>query len=140
VSRHAPIIDSEYEGYDQSGTSTIVGQAFLKTRGGDVKYGAGNVVNLNPVTTYSQEWFEVNIVQGFPIEPPDQRVAKYHKTVVADGNGRFKFSEIPAGDYYITCTITWEAPSPYGPAQTGGTAYSKVTVKHHETIETVVTR
>lgn len=38
---NVPFTASDVEWSKASGTATVEGQAFLKTRGGDVKYGAG---------------------------------------------------------------------------------------------------
>lgn len=43
----------EYSSLPEAGTAVVHGQAFLKTRGGDVKTAAGEEVILNPVTSYS---------------------------------------------------------------------------------------
>src|SRR5688572_1071163 len=40
----------------QPGTGVIDGQAFLRTRGGDVKYGAGSAVFLLPLSAYTSAW------------------------------------------------------------------------------------
>ena len=53
-----PYSDEEHRPYTQKGNSVIVGQAFLKTRGGDVKYGAGDNVYLLPRTAYTTECLE----------------------------------------------------------------------------------
>lgn len=52
--------ESEYLALPKTGTATIIGQAFLKTRGGDVKTAAGNEILLNPVTSYSLQWYEMS--------------------------------------------------------------------------------
>ena len=138
--RTAPFNETEYAPFAQAGSATITGQAFLKTRGGDVKLGAGDTVYLNPVTTYSIEWFNVNAISQLPITEGDPRAAKYHKQTVADGSGHFKFSNLAPGEYFLTCTITWEVPTGYGIAKTGGTTYARVKVAAGENAEAVLQR
>ena len=41
---------AEYAPFLEEGTGVVSGQAFMKTRGGDVKLGAGNTVTLDPIT------------------------------------------------------------------------------------------
>jgi len=58
--------------YAGTGTGKIIGQAFLKTRGGDVKYGAGNEVMLVPNTPYTSEIIDA-MVDNVLMEVPDRR-------------------------------------------------------------------
>jgi hypothetical protein len=92
--------EADFLPYSGSGDSKIIGQAFLKTRGGDVKYGAGNEVVLIPVTPYTREFRERSIIGGERLEQHDQRYFKYRRTTIADGQGGFEFNNIPAGEYF----------------------------------------
>lgn len=127
---------TEYSSFSGQGTGVIEGQAFLVTLGGDVKYGAGREVWLNPVTTYSTEWYERGVLkyeslEAAPAEVPPPRIA------VADGEGRFRFDRLPAGEYYLACHIDW-AISQY--SMTGGIAHAKVKVEDGKVTQAVVTR
>ena len=106
--RSAPFSISEYAPYDSAGTASIYGQAFAKTAGGEVKYAAGDEVMLDPVTTYSQEWWQESVVGGKTLGPGDQRVYHYQRVAVADGEGRFHFDALPAGDYFVICGMEWQ--------------------------------
>ncbi|MCC7012976.1 MAG: hypothetical protein IT454_10470 [Planctomycetes bacterium] len=140
-SRRAVFIESEYVPYAETGTGRIEGQAFIKTRGGDVKYCAGNTVWLNPVTTYSTEWYSRGVVGGENLESADPRVNPYRRETVGDGEGRFVFENLPAGEYFIACTIRWEVPlGKYGTQWTGGNAHTRVTVRENETARVIATR
>jgi hypothetical protein len=121
-------------------TGKITGQAFLKTVGGDVKYGAGNTVALHPVTSLTTEWYDKAIVQGIPLVTGNPHTDDYRKLTTGDGEGRFEFDNLPAGDYYVTCAINWGVPSELGIVPTGGIAYARVTVRNGETVKAVVTR
>ena len=140
----APFDETEYLKYEGNGSSTITGQAFMKTRAGDVKYGAGDPVFLNPVTSHSTAWWDRAVLQNRRVGLQDPRADKYTRTAIADGEGRFTFANLPAGDYYITCPISWDyvesgSFGPYARA-TGGRAFSQVKVGPGETVATVVTR
>ena len=132
--------EAEFAPYAVAGTSAITGQAFLKTRGGEVRLGAGNTVGLLPVTSYTTELRRRVTLGGERVGPVDSRVERYRHTTVADGNGNFEFRNLPAGEYYVTCMIVWEVPSQYGLQKTGGIAYGTVKVGAGETAKVVVTR
>lgn len=133
--------EAEYTPYAGTGTSTITGQAFLKTRAGEVRLGAGNTVELVPLTPYTRERLNRATLGGQHLEPRDPRLAQYVRTTVADGNGNFEFRNVPAGDYVALCLITWEyVASAYSRATTGGQAYGIVKVGPGETVKVVVTR
>lgn len=137
-----PFPEDEYKRLASTGTAIVKGQAFLKTRGGDVKTAAGNEVILNPVTTYTNQWYEVNYLKGMPMKEPDSRLWQYVKKQIADGNGRFTFKNVPAGDYYVTVPVFWEAPVGYqgGLVLQGGFISKRITVKDGEEIEIILTR
>ena len=62
--RLASFDPGEYTQYKARGSCSVSGQAFLKTAGGAVKYGAGNTVALLPATTYSKEWYDHAVIQS----------------------------------------------------------------------------
>jgi len=138
IERQAQFVESEYVPYAGEGTATICGQAFTKTRRGEFKYGAGNEAYLNPVTSYSTEWYTVGVIGGRSLNKADRRVLAYNRTTRADGEGRFCFENLPSGDYYLACPVVWRN----GPNSTltGGMAYAQVTVKDGETVNAVLTR
>jgi len=134
--------EAEYRVLPQIGAGTVKGQAFLKTRGGDVKLAAGNEVMLNPVTSYSLEWFEKSYLPGRALEAADPRLATYLRTTVADGSGRFTFRSVPAGEYFVTTIVRWDAATGYqGALQTqGGVVTKRIKVTEGEEIEVILTR
>jgi hypothetical protein len=137
--RQAQFNPEEYAPYDAQGSSSIHGQAFLKTRGGDVKYGAGNDVLLMPVGSYSTEIWKVSVVQGNRLaEDTDERFKKYIRQTVADGEGRFRFENLSSGEYYAMSYISWEVPSTTGLKKTGGWAGAKIKVGEGEKVETIL--
>jgi hypothetical protein len=108
ASRLVSFNSAEYAPYDRPGTGVIFGQVFLRTQAGEVRYGAGSEVYLDPVTSYSTEWWTRAVVGGRHLEPADAKALAYRKTSVADGEGRFVFPDLPAGEYYVVSSVFWE--------------------------------
>jgi len=130
---------AEYAAYDKPGTATLSGQAFLKTRGGTVKYGAGDWVMLIPATNYTKEIFEECVLKDQTLVGDlDERAVKYHRRVRGDGEGRFKFEDLPAGAYYVLCEIYWDYDAGSYTSRTGSTAYAEVSLKNGQRLENVI--
>lgn len=127
--------EQEFAPFAAEGTATIRGQAFLKTRGGEVRYGAGNTVSLIPVTSYAREVWQASL-QG-KVTVKDPRWDKYVRTTVANGSGNFEFTKIPAGDYYIECPIFWEV---LGGTRTGAVIKKQIRVAEGEELKIVMTQ
>jgi hypothetical protein len=137
-----PFPENEYTQLQKEGTATVKGQAFLKTMGGDVKFAAGEEILLNPATSYSNQWYEEYYLKQNPISPGDPRQMEYVRKKIADGSGRFEFKNIPAGEYYVTGMVTWEAPTGHQGAlqKQGGLISKKIKVTDGEEVEVILTR
>lgn len=133
-----PFDDAEFARQMAPGTAKIVGQAFLKTAGGDVKYGAGNEVLLFPANAYTIE--SRRLAMDGTYTEKDPRFTKYIRKTVADGNGNFEFSGLAAGRYFLECHIVWQYAAGQFLANTGGYAKGDVTVKDGETVKVIVTK
>jgi hypothetical protein len=140
VHRTAVYEPREYAPYAGTGTGKITGQAFLKTVGGDVKYAAGNLINLHPVTSLTREWFERMVVQGVPLGEGNPHSDDLRRLTQADAEGRFTFDHLPPGDYYVTTNLTWGMPTSFGIMPTGGIAYARAHVENGQTATVIVTR
>jgi hypothetical protein len=131
--------ENDFIPYLSKGNSKIIGQAFLKTRGGDVKYGAGNEIVLVPFTPYTEERYNNIVINNIRMEQPDNRYFKYRRTTRADGQGNFEFTDIPSGEYILICNIYWEVGGRYSQT-TGGIAHAKIFINPGETMKTILTR
>lgn len=132
-----PFNEADFKSFVVSGTATIDGQAFAKTRGGDVKYAAGNLVYLMPATDYTREL--VNIAQQGKVPLRDDRVQQFIRNTRADGFGNFSFNQVPAGTYYVECGIFWEIPEfRYTTYTTGTWLRTLISVKAGEKIKVVL--
>jgi len=146
VIKRVPFNPDEYEKFKKEGTAIVSGQGFMKTAGGDVKYAAGNKVALSPVTSYSDQWYnefylKVNHKRpNMTFDKTDPRYLEAILNTTADGEGRFTFKNVPAGDYYLGTEVFWQAPSEYGLITQGGGITKKVTIKEGESHNFILTR
>ncbi len=134
-----PFPEDEYAKLPISGTGIVSGSAFLKV-GGDIKAAAGERVILNPVTSYSKQWYTVSYLGNSHLEPPDKKIDKYIRIKKADAQGRFTFKNVPPGEYYIITVVSWEAPvGSQGPPVSQGVRLCKIiTVKNHEETKVIL--
>ncbi|KAF2391548.1 hypothetical protein [Pseudomonas frederiksbergensis] len=134
----APYSSTEYAVLKTEGTATVQGQIFMKTRGGDVKYGAGSTIFFAPVTSYNLTRFQA-VQARQQLKEPDPRAQPYNRTTVADGSGNFSFENVAAGEYLIFGSVIWEAPSPYGLSTQGGMISMRFIVKEGEVKKIIMT-
>jgi hypothetical protein len=126
-----------HESYAAEGTASVKGQAFLKTRGGNVKYGAGEEVLLIPKTPYFEAFVRSSLL-GFKRTLDDQ-AGKVLRTKTSNGQGEFMFEKLPAGEYIVMTQVYWEVPSGEGGMRTtGGIVLGTVTISDGEAAEVVL--
>lgn len=132
------VTEAEYQPYLAGGTGSVTGQAFLTQRGGGVVKAAGRTVTLDPATSIGNEWWgKAGKVWVFrSLKPPSPGFAKARRKTVADADGRFKFSGLAAGKYYVRTEVTWEIGG-YNPTQ-GGLVGQLVEVRYDETSEVIL--
>ena len=135
-----PLDMAELAPYRAPGTAVLSGQAFLKTRGGDVKYGAGCQVQVVPITSYQRERIQRKTMGNERLEEQDPRIEAFTKKTIADGSGNFEVKGLAAGQWVVYCSITWEVPGRYYPERTGGVAFAVVTLGEGESRRVIVTR
>lgn len=130
--------EKEYSPYLVSGSCSITGQAFLTQAGGGTVRAAGRTITLDPVTRIGDEWWgKAGIVYARRDEvPPSSNFLKARRTTIADADGRFKFSNVPKGQYFIRTEVTWIAGN-YYPIQ-GGLVGKRIDVENGETVEVIL--
>lgn len=112
-----PLNEAEYQPFTSAGTAKITGSAYLVTRGGDVKKGAARQVFLIPETSFltartnamddyytTFEWLGFSGTDSTTIA----RAWRHTRIVVADVEGRFTFTKVPAGRYIIETQLFWQ--------------------------------
>ena len=112
------------------GEATVAGEAFLKTRGGDVKTCAGERVVLLPSNAYTKEVLAVAPEIGTTYSGWDvnRGYQDYRRVTRCRSDGRFVFNDVPAGRWFLSATVEWQAPSQYGLLRQGGVLRREIDV------------
>ncbi len=105
---------------------------------GEVRYAAGSEVFLNPVTSYSKQWYHESYLRNAPMAEADLRLSDYVVSTQADAEGKFEFKNVPAGEYYLTTTLVWYVPGSYVPQ--GGAISKPITLEEGQELKVILTR
>ncbi len=133
---HSPRDQVVRIGYDESAyalpigqPTMLVGRAFIYDAINGGERSGGNVdVVLNPVSAMSDQWFnEVcrrgNVLAG----KADPRYAARAYASKTNSFGQFAFTNVPAGEYYLTTRLYWMDTKPFsGAVQYGGLLAKKI--------------
>ena len=97
----------EYKRIKKVGHSTVSGTIYLENSHTAYKIkGKRTKLWLNPVTSYSRQWYQQSHLGGYKLSKTDKRLYNYLKFTYSDNSGNFNFFGVPTGDYYLTGTIT----------------------------------
>ena len=99
--RHAEFDVNQYKPYMKKGKGRIRGKFCIILDNGKKECPPDQLVLLNPVTDYSTEWFERYWKNGELLEDPNDEAARRNRMVRTNKYGRFVFSSLPNGDYYV---------------------------------------
>ncbi|MCH4563551.1 hypothetical protein MKP05_10450 [Halomonas sp. EGI 63088] len=99
VARQVAFPEAEYAALQRTGSGVISGRLSLNGTPG-----AGEIVSVAPVTTYSAEAAE-QALAGRAVEPADPRAREYTHTTRTDGNGHFRLDGLPAGEFYVSGSV-----------------------------------
>ncbi len=99
---------SEYRYLKRSGHSTVTGRIAF-THDGRTLPGKKSRLYLNPVTSYSNQWYRESYLGKHRMTPSDPRLYNYLKFTTATSRGTFAFYGVPAGEYYLVGTVNCPA-------------------------------
>ncbi|MBN2825680.1 MAG: carboxypeptidase regulatory-like domain-containing protein [Campylobacterales bacterium] len=102
-----PFPATEYNRLANKGNSTVRGVIYLDDGYGKKIYGQNTRLYLNPVTSYSRQWYNQSYVKGYKLTKADSRLYNYMKFTTSDGNGNFAFFGIPSGSYYVIGSVAY---------------------------------
>lgn len=96
---------SEYYALAQTGKGTIEGSIYLTDSYGNQIVGGDTRLYLNPVTSYSYQWYKQGYLSGRKMESADAKLFNYLKFTSSNYEGRFAFYGVPQGRYYLIGTV-----------------------------------
>ena len=98
--------ETELAPYRGAGTGTVSGQ-FVVAAEGEVHIGNNEQVTLLPVTSYTKEMVEREIVKGENLAASDPRFQPYVHLAKTDDQGNFIFEHIRPGEYFLSGLVEW---------------------------------
>ncbi len=96
--------------YGQPGRATIEGQIRLPVGNGLIVVPPATRVLLTPATTWMQAPVQQQVV-GADRLPQRVDAGEIWWVAHTDAGGRFSFSALPAGDYFVLCPVAWTTAS-----------------------------
>ena len=93
--------EDEYKSLPTTGNATVKGKIYIITPNGRKVYGKLTRLYLNPVTSYSTQWYKESYLGGAKMSQVDPRLFNYIKFTTSDKSGNFEFLNIPSGSYYL---------------------------------------
>jgi len=96
----------EYARLRKRGRSTVSGTIFLENSNSSVKVMGKKVkLYLNPVTSYSEQWYQESYLSGYKLSKTDKRIYNYLKFTMSNSSGNYNFFGVPRGSYFLVGTM-----------------------------------
>lgn len=130
---------SEYNRLAKSGKGTVKGSIYLKDAYEKRIVGAGTRLYLNPITSYSQQWYNESYLGGHKMEKADSRLFNYLRFTASDSQGNFAFYGVPTGSYYLIGTVKCASECGYSTPKNIRIA-TQVSVSGNQVVERDLTR
>ena len=96
---------NEYKRLAKKGRATVRGMIYLDDGYGKKIYGKNTRLYLNPVTSYSKQWYQESYLRGKKMSKADAKLFNYVKFTASGEDGRFAFYGVSTGGYYITGSV-----------------------------------
>jgi len=137
----------EVSWFNEQGTNTIEGSAFVRQNNGGVVTCAGGRVDIFPAGRYASDRIAhlygpgatgFNVRRGGNLPDADPEYLHTQKNVHCDVEGKFTVNDLPDGAYFLTTTVNWNTYTyggifgPIAHAQ-GGNLMARVVVQGGET-------
>jgi hypothetical protein len=131
-----PFAEEDFAAYVADGKATLEGEAFGKTRGGEVKTCAGEKVLLAPDTDY-----DVQVITAFLFVDTKNTLrmagpaAKYWKETICDSQGKFTFEDLPAGKWIVITSVRFQISDL---SNQGGLMAKRVTTIDNKKVKVII--
>lgn len=129
----------EYYHLARTGKGTVKGTIYVNGTYDNRVAGANTRLYLNPVTSYSKQWYHESYLGGYKMQKADARLFNYLRFTAADSNGKFAFYGVPSGSYYLIGTVKCGEECGYSSEKNIRLA-AKVTVYGNQIIRKDLTR
>ena len=96
---------SEYTNLLKIGKGTVKGKIYITDAYDQGIIGKNSRLYLNPVTTYSKQWYKDSYIGGNKMGKADKRLFNYLKFTSSNSKGAFAFYGVPSGSYYLIGTV-----------------------------------
>ena len=100
-----PFPAAEYRQLATIGKGTVKGSIYINDMYGQRIPGRETRLYLNPVTSYSRQWYNESYLGGAKMSKADARLFNYLRFTAADSEGNFAFYGVPSGSYYLIGTV-----------------------------------
>lgn len=104
---------AEYSRLPRIGKGTIKGSIYVRDLYERKVVGASARLYLNPITSYSEQWYEESYLGGYQMQEADPRLFNYLRFTASDKSGKFAFYGVPSGSYYLIGTVKCGAECGY---------------------------
>ena len=130
---------SEYYRLARTGKGTVKGTIYVKDYYDKRVLGASTRLYLNPITSYSEQWYTESYLGGYKMQAADSRLFNYLKFTASNKNGKFAFYGVPSGSYYLIGTVKCGEECGYDSMKNIRIA-TKVSVRGNKIVEQDLTR
>jgi len=96
---------AEYKHLSRTGKGTVKGTIYVKDAYDKRVLGANTRLYLNPITSYSKQWYKESYIGGYKMEKADDRLFNYLRFTASNNEGKFAFYGVPTGSYYLIGTV-----------------------------------
>jgi len=102
VMERMPFPVEEYKHIKKIGRSTVSGKVYIvNNHTEETILGKKIKLYLNPITSYSKQWYSESYLGGYKMSPVDKRLYNYLKFTNSDDSGNFDFFGVAPGNYYL---------------------------------------
>ncbi len=130
---------SEYNRLSRTGKGTVQGTIYVEDAYGKKIMGAGTRLYLNPVTSYSDQWYRESYIGGYKMQKADSRLFNYLRFTASSSDGKFAFYGVPSGSYYLIGTVKCSSECGYS-TEKNIRISTKVSVYGNKIVEKDLTR